>query len=68
MPSYHLILINLISLNNYRLIKFIYLLIFIVNMSDDEPSYGKRKSKRDKWMKRRSRVYKRGGKERSMNY
>ena len=37
-------------------------------MGYDEPSYEKRRSKRDKWMKRKSRVYKRGGKERSMNY
>ncbi len=37
-------------------------------MGWDEPSYGKRKSKRDKIAKRRDRVYKRGGKERSMNY
>lgn len=37
-------------------------------MSHDEPSYGKRKSKRDKKMKRLFRVYKKGGKERSMNY
>lgn len=37
-------------------------------MSSDEPNYEKRKSKRDKWAKRRNRVYKRGGKERSMNY
>ncbi len=35
---------------------------------NDEPSYEKRKSKRDKKMKRRYRVYKKGGKERSMNY
>ena len=34
----------------------------------DEPSYERRKSKRDKKMKRRYRVYKKGGKERSMNY
>lgn len=34
----------------------------------DEPSYGRRKGKRDKKMKRLYRVYKRGGKERSMNF
>jgi len=37
-------------------------------MGDDEPSYGKRKSKNDKIMKRRNRIYKHGGKERTMNY
>lgn len=37
-------------------------------MGYDEPSYDRRKSKRDKKMKRRNRVYKHGGKERSMNY
>ncbi len=35
---------------------------------NDEPSYERRKSKRDKRMKRLYRVYKKGGKERSMNY
>ena len=35
---------------------------------NDEPSYEKRKSKKDKLMKRRTRIYKRGGKERTMNY
>ena len=35
-------------------------------MSDD-PSYGNRKSKNDKRAKRRFRVYKKGGKERTMN-
>lgn len=32
----------------------------------NEPSYEKRKSKRDKLMKRRYRVYKRGGKFRDI--
>lgn len=37
-------------------------------MSDDYfTSSGSRKSKRDKKMKRRNRVYKKGGKFRSMN-
>ena len=37
-------------------------------MSDDYfTSSGSRKSKRDKKMKRRNRVYKKGGKYRSMN-
>jgi hypothetical protein len=34
----------------------------------DEPSYERRKTKRDKRMKRLFRVYKKGGKERTMNY
>ena len=36
-------------------------------MGWDEPSYDKRKTKRDKKAKRLFRVYKKGGKERSMN-
>ncbi len=37
-------------------------------MGYDEPNYGHRKTKRDKKAKRLFRVYKKGGKERTMNY
>ncbi len=33
----------------------------------DEPDYGRRRTKRDKKAKRLFRIYKKGGKERSMN-
>lgn len=36
-------------------------------MSDYHTPSGKRKSKKDKKMKRRNRIYKRGGKFRSIN-
>jgi len=36
-------------------------------MGWDEPSYDKRRTKRDKKAKRLFRVYKKGGKERTMN-
>ena len=34
----------------------------------DEPGYGNRKSKKEKKLKRRNRVYKKGGRERSLDF